>query len=359
MSIQDKKFMKRAIEIASGMLGKTHPNPPVGCVIVKDGELIAEAGTNIGGAPHAEVAALKIAKKKAKGATMYVTLEPCSHKGKNPPCVEKIINAGIAKVFIASKDPYFKVNGKGIQTLKSAGIEVVKNYMEKEAYEVNKYFFTRIKKNRPYVTIKIAASLDGKIALSNGDSKWITSKLARNYAHQLRQKNEAILTGIGTVLADNPSLNCRLKNAKKFSPVKFIIDKNLQIPKDAKILKGKETYIFTGKDSSQKIGNAKIIKVKKREDARLDLEEIFEEIANLNFSSLLVEAGQALVSDLIKYGLVDEVNLITAPKILGSDAKNFVGELNLEDLPENSFEVMETRTLGNDVLTVFKNTAAG
>lgn len=353
----NKQFMLKAIDLAEDMLGKTSPNPAVGCVIAKDGEIISEAATSIGGSPHAEARALEIAGDKASEADLYVTLEPCSHKGKNPPCAEAIIAAGIKKVFVANKDPFFKVNGKGIQLLKSAKIEVIENFCEKEAHEVNKYFFTRIQKNRPYITIKIAASLDGKIALSTGDSKWITSEEARRYVHRLRARNEGILTGIGTVLADNPSLNCRLSGLEEFSPIKFIIDQKIQTPLESNVNQGKEVYLFSDQEASNP-SKFKVIRVDKREDGRLNLELVFEEVAGLEVSSILVEAGQALVSDLIKYELVDEIHLITAPKILGGDGINFIGNLGLENLPENRFQITSSQKLGDDVLTIFKNNHA-
>lgn len=359
MSYSDnhKQYMLRAIELAQNALGSTYPNPAVGCVIVKDHQIISESATCDGGSPHAEARAIEIANNTnidLNGADLYVTLEPCSHHGKNPPCAAAIIESGISRVFVANKDPFFKVNGKGIQLLRTSGIEVVEDFLHEFALDVNKYFFSRVQKNRPYITLKIAASLDGKIALASGDSKWITSQEARDYGHVLRAKNDGILTGIGTVLADNPSLNCRVKPYKEYSPIKFIIDRDLRTPLDAKILKGEKSYIITSKDNSYD-GNAEIIKVAMREDKRVDLVEMFENIANIGISSILVEAGQKLLSDLVRYDLVDEIHLITAPKILGGDSMSFIGDLDLSYLPENKFEVISSKKLGGDILTIFKS----
>ncbi len=353
---ENSKYMFEAIRLAKLNLGKTFPNPSVGCVIVNGGDIVGYAKTNIGGSPHAEITALDFAGALSEGADMYVTLEPCSHIGKNPPCADAVIASGIRKVYIAAKDPFAEVNGKGIEALKNANIEVIENFCENEAYEVNKYFFTRVNKNRPYITIKIAASIDGKIALSTGKSKWITSDSARKYVHEMRASNEGILTGIGTVLADDPQMNCRVEGLEKYSPTKFIIDSKLKTPETALILEGEKTYIFTGANIKKNFENAELIKVSNREYNRLELVEIFSEIAKLGYSSILVEAGKALVSDLIKQNLVDEIHLITAPKILGGDGMSFVDELSLQDVPENNFKVVESRRLGDDILTIFQNT---
>jgi len=349
-----KKYMLRAIELAASHLGKTAPNPSVGCVIVSNDKIIAEAATAISGSPHAERIALDNATGKTNGSDMYVTLEPCSHKGKNLPCVDFVIASKPARVIIANRDPNPLVNGEGIAKLKASGIEVVEGFCEVEAFEVNKYFFKRITKNIPYVTVKIASSLDGKIGLSNGDSKWITGEEARNLVQQMRVETDALLTGVGTVLADDPKMDVRIDGLEEFSPFKFIIDRDVKTPKTSNILLGKKAYIFASKFEEGFDDNVEIILLDENTEHKLNLRQALEKISQQGLSSVLVEAGTGVISNLLEEDLIDEIKLFTAPKILGSDAKSFIFELNLTGIEEEKFEVIDTKIVGKDTLTTFR-----
>ena len=227
--------MKVALSLARRQLGRTHPNPSVGAVIVKNGQIIANGITDNGGRPHAETIALNDAGENAKDADLYVTLEPCSHHGKTPPCINAIIRSGIKAVYISCRDPNPEVNGAGIEALKKAGIKVIENVCHKEALEINRGFFSVIKKKRPYIALKIATSLDEKI--TNPKGRWLTGEPARNYGHLLRARYDAILTGAGTVIADDPLLTCRLPGLEGHSPIRIVLDRDNNIPKSSNIMK--------------------------------------------------------------------------------------------------------------------------
>ncbi len=318
----DQRFISYALKLAQRNLGGTSPNPVVGCVIVSDGKIISSGVTARGGRPHAEKIALdKITDKKIlDGATLYVTLEPCSHFGQTSPCVDEIIKNKFKKVVIATQDPDSRVNGKGIAKLREAGIDVTcgpwDKILEKEAKEINRGFFTAKKLGRPFVTLKIATSLDGKIATKNFDSKWITSENARNFSHLLRAKNDAILVGANTVAKDNPRLDCRLPGLEEFSPrIVILSHKN-----------------FSG-----------------------ELEDILKQLCSEGVNSLLVEGGQNVATQFLQKNLVDELVWIRNKKIIGSDGISAIGEMNFTKISEvlDNFERREIREMEEDVIEIF------
>lgn len=331
----DEKFISYALNLAKRNLGITAPNPVVGCVIVKNGEIISSGVTEKNGRPHAEKIAIeKIADKKIfTGATIYVTLEPCSHFGQTPPCVDEIIKCGFKKVVIAAQDPDERVNGSGIKKLREAGIDVVCGVLEKEAQEINRGFFAAKKTGLPFVTLKIASSLDGKIATKNFDSKWITSEKARQFSHFLRAKNDAILVGANTVRKDDPSLDCRIAGLEEFSPKKVILTDKNDFDPAAKIFQKDAPIIIGGK-----------------------LEEVLKKLCTIGINSVLVEGGQKTATKFLQENLVDELVWIRSKKIIGNDGIAAIGEMNFSKISEvlNSFAKQEIKELDEDLIEIYK-----
>ena len=316
----DEIFMREALKLARNAEGRTSPNPLVGAVIVKDGRIIAQGWHRKAGTPHAEIHALNMAGELAKGATLYVTLEPCSHFGRTPPCARAIVDAGIKKVFAAMKDPNPKVAGRGFEILQSAGVEVEVGLLEEEAQKLNEIFIKWVTKNLPFVTMKFACSIDGKIATVAGESQWISCEASRKFTHHLRDINDAILVGVGTVLADNPSLTTRLVEGK--NPVRVIVDSNARTPLDSKVLdKSARTIIATTanappeKISALKNCGVEIIFAGGGE--RVDLKILMQALAEREITSVLVEGGGTINFSLLRAGLVDKVLAFVAPKIIG------------------------------------------
>jgi diaminohydroxyphosphoribosylaminopyrimidine deaminase/5-amino-6-(5-phosphoribosylamino)uracil reductase len=303
----DMEYMQRAIELATQARGRTSPNPMVGAVIVKDGKIIGEGYHKKAGTPHAEIHALAAAGNEARGATLYVSLEPCCHHGRTPPCTEAIINSGIKRVVIAALDPNPKVAGGGLQRLKEAGIDAEFGLMQEAAMELNAVFFKYIQRALPYVALKTAMTLDGKIAAGSGDSRWITGPEARQHVHQLRNIYDAIMVGIGTVLADNPRLNTRLQEGQGRDPVRVIIDNQLDLPVNSIIAQSSReqpSLVFCGKEIDEhkaselsRLG-VEIIKTD-LENGLVPLQEVLAILAQREISSILVEGGAELNASLI------------------------------------------------------------
>ncbi|MGI5879733.1 MAG: bifunctional diaminohydroxyphosphoribosylaminopyrimidine deaminase/5-amino-6-(5-phosphoribosylamino)uracil reductase RibD [Syntrophomonadaceae bacterium] len=321
----DLKYMQRALELAIMARGRTRPNPVVGAVVVNAGEIVGEGYHKKAGTPHAEVHALQQAGLKANGATIYVTLEPCNHYGKTPPCTKAIIEAGIKKVVVATLDPNPRVCGQGIKALNEAGIETIIGIMEAEAQKINEAFFTRIIKGRPLVSLKVAMTLDGKIATCSGNSRWITGEESRNYVHELRNIYDVIMVGIGTVLLDDPLLNTRLEGVDSRDPIRAIVDSNLQIPLASQIVKSAKeqpTMIFCSKQADEqkeiKLTNLglEIIRVNGEGD-KLDLQEIVSIIGHKGYNSILLEGGAGLNTAMLEEHLIDKLYWFIAPKIVG------------------------------------------
>jgi len=319
--------MKRALKLAELGEGYTNPNPLVGAVIVKKGKIIGEGYHQMYGKNHAEVNAFINAAKDVKGAEIYVTLEPCSHYGKTPPCAERIVKEGISRVFIAMKDPNPLVAGRGIEILKKAGIEVKVGILEKEAEQINEIFLKYIKDKKPFCILKTAMTLDGKIATSTGDSKWISNEKSRRHVHKIRHKVSGIMVGIGTVIEDNPMLTARLKNKSGKDPHRIIVDSKGRIPSDSKILNLKslaKTIIAT----TDKIPEEKITQLKEKgveviitptKKEKVDLPYLFNYLGDKGIDSILVEGGSTLNESIIKENLVDKVVTFIAPKIIGGE----------------------------------------
>jgi len=319
--LTDENFMREALRIARHAEGRTSPNPLVGAVVVRDGKIIAEGWHRQAGTPHAEVHALNMAGKLACGATLYVTLEPCSHFGRTPPCAEKIIAAGIKRVVAAMSDTNPKVAGRGFEILKNAGIEVEVGLLEDEARKLNEIFLKWITQKLPFVTLKFACSLDGKIATVGGESQWISGLESRKFSHHLRDINDAILVGVGTVLADNPSLTTRLVNGK--NPVRVIVDSHARTPLNSNVVADKSARTIIAvtsnaldeKISALKNHGVEIITAGGGE--RVDLKILMRSLAEREITSVLVEGGGTVHFSMLKENLVDKVLAFVAPKIIG------------------------------------------
>ena len=346
----NKKYMRMAIELAKKGAGGVNPNPMVGAVVVKNGEVIGRGYHKFFGGSHAEVYALEEAGKEAEGATIYVTLEPCSHYGKTPPCAKKIIDMGIKKCFIGSSDPNPKVAGRGVAMLKEAGIEVVENVLKEECDEINQVFFKYIKSKIPYLFVKCGITLDGKIALSNGISKWITNSIAREKVQYYRNKFMGIMVGINTVLTDNPSLTARIENG--VNPFRIIVDPNLQINEDCKVVKNNEdekTVIITSQKNlfTENDENSEIQMKQKRlveenkvkfifiDGEKFSFKKMLEEIGKAGIDSILLEGGETLISLAFEENVIDGGEIFIANKILGdSGAKPFISGFAREKMEE-------------------------
>ncbi len=353
----DEKFISYALNLAKKHLGITAPNPVVACIIVVDGEIIASAITARNGRPHAEKIAIDLVQNKEvlTDATLYVTLEPCCHIGISLPCVDEIIKYKIKKVVIATKDDDLRVDGKGIVALRDAGIDVICGIMENQAREINKGFFKARNFGLPYVTIKIAASLDGKIATKNFDSKWITNEKSRRFGHYLRANSDAILVGATTVKKDNPSLDCRIAGLEEFSPRKIIISNDFDFDFSAKIFED-EVVILTNKTPSKTPPpQIKVILCKEKNNL-VDLHDALKKLCDLGINSILVEGGSAVITGFLQEKLVDELVLIRSNKIIGNDGIAAIGGLNVASLNEAiaNFNRVEIKEFNQDIVEIYK-----
>ncbi len=335
--MNDKQFMKQAIDLAAGAKGLTSPNPTVGAVLVKDGEVIGHAAHLQSGGAHAEVLAIEMAGEAANGATLYVTLEPCSHYGKTPPCVEQIIRAGIKQVHVAMQDPNPLVAGKGIELLQAAKIDVLVGLYEKEAMQLNEDWTKYVTTGLPFITVKTAMTLDGKIASRKGKSKWITAEESRENVHRLRHENDAIMVGAGTVIADDPSLTTRGLEAGR-NPLRIIIDANLDIHLTAKVVTDgeAETWVFTAQDLATRKAQELIelgIKVYSIQPDRLL--EVFQLLGAHEITSVLIEGGSELIGSLFDQRLIDKYITFIAPKLIGGrNAITSIGGIGLAEISE-------------------------
>lgn len=349
----DTEMMLKALALAEKGLGSVAPNPSVGCVIEKDGEIVGSGWTQPGGRPHAETVALTGAGDKAKGATVYVTFEPCSHHGQTPPCAAALIDAGVARVVVAITDPDERVSGQGNDMLRDAGIELELGVCADEALWLNDGFIKSKTEQRPHFTLKIASSLDGHIATSSGESKWITGEQARAAGHMLRATHDAILVGIETVLDDDPRLDCRLEGFEDRSPVRVVLDSRARMPIDSELVKtarDNQTILVTSAASSP---NALLLAeegvlILPVSDTR-NMKMVTQALAAAGLTRILVEGGAIIHSSFINAGMADSIEWFRAGIILGSNAKSAVadfGQLDLADAPH--FEHMEGRSLGSD-----------
>lgn len=352
----DIHHMKSALSLARRGLGCVWPNPSVGCVIVQGDCVIARARTADGGRPHAETQALAQVGALAKGATLYVTLEPCTHHGQTAPCVEAIIAAGIVRVVIGSLDVDPRVSGKSIALLEVAGIKVTQGVLEDECRALNIGFIKRITENRPFVTLKMACTLDGKISCASGESKWITGDLARRHTHQVRSRHDAVLVGCGTALVDDPALSTRLDGVLHV-PVRVVLDSNLKISPDSQLVRtaNKVPLLVFGGEAGEHASALKQQGVIIYSCDPHDLVSVLGALARHGITRVLVEGGAEIHASFLRQGLCDELLIYRAPTMLGGDAKSMVGALGIETLAQRHDLVRySTQTLGVDVLEIYK-----
>ena len=353
--------MQLAERMAHRAIGSTHPNPPVGAIIVKDETIIARGWTQKDGSPHAEIHAINQVrdKKLLEGSSIYITLEPCSHFGKNPPCVDQIIKYKVSKVFISEIDKNALVKGKSIKKLKDRKIRVVVRKFGNQTRHINKIFFKSLNNNLPYVTLKIASTADGKIATNSRKSKWITNSISRQHGHMLRAQHDCMLVGRGTIIEDNPSLDCRLSGLENLSPDLFILDSNLKIPKHYKIYTESSRKVFIFYSIEKKLfrsnkKNIKYIKVNKKGE-ELSLGEILNKISNLGYMRILVEGGSNLSGSLIKNSLVDEIQWFRASKIIGKGGVDAVSDIGISNIKSTkNYILLKNKKYGNDMLNVYR-----
>jgi diaminohydroxyphosphoribosylaminopyrimidine deaminase/5-amino-6-(5-phosphoribosylamino)uracil reductase len=345
--------MGRALLLAERGLFTTAPNPRVGCVIVKNDVILAEGWHQRAGQPHAEANALaQLSEQQAHGADCYITLEPCSHTGRTPPCADALIKAGIKRAFIAMKDPNHLVAGQGIEKLKQAGIEVIVGVLAPQAEKLNQGFCQRMRLGRPYVRSKMAMSVDGRTAMASGESQWITGPDARQDVQKLRAQSGAILTGIGTVLTDDPQLTVRPEDwypegQAVRQPLRIVVDSDLKILMDAKVLNSEaETWIASVKSSSQ---NDLKLMVTKSDKGRVDLKQLMGQLAELEINDVMVEAGSVLNGALLQAGLIDELIIYMAPKLMGDSARGLFHLPALQAMAQNiDLTITDIRAVGND-----------
>lgn len=354
------EFMLQAIRLAKKGWYTTDPNPRVGCVIVNSGAIVGEGWHQYAGQAHAEINALKQAGERAKEATVYVTLEPCCHTGKTPPCADALIKAGVKKVVVAMQDPNPLVAGNGIEKLRAAGIDVETGLLEVQARDLNPGFIKRMESGRPFVRLKLAMSLDGRTAMASGESKWISGEASRRDVQFLRAESSAILTGIGTVLADNPAMNVRLQAEEleldtelrqPRQPKRLVLDSQFNIPVDAQIASvAGDCTVFTTVNVENKNDYPFTIETVAAIDQQIDLRSLLTDLANKEINLLHVEAGSVLSGALLKNDLVDEIILYMAPHIMGDGAKGLFHLPGLEQMKDRvSLSIKDTRTVGNDV----------
>jgi diaminohydroxyphosphoribosylaminopyrimidine deaminase/5-amino-6-(5-phosphoribosylamino)uracil reductase len=361
-SALDHAMMARALRLAERGAYTTRPNPMVGCVIVRDGEVVGEGYHERAGGPHAEVFALEGARERAKGATAYVTLEPCSHTGKTGPCADALVAAGVARVVGAMQDPNPEVSGSGYETLRAAGIAVEGGLMEAQARALNRGFLSRMERGRPWLRIKLATSLDGRSAMASGDSKWISGEAARHDVHHWRARAGALLTGAGTVLVDDPNLTVRLGDDTPFvPPLRVVLDPGLATVTRGHIREGDAPTLYLhAPDAKMPRGiDAQHAHVPVR-DGRFDLHAVLKLLADRGINEVQVEAGATLAGAFLVEGLVDELLLYVAPVMLGERARPLFDGLHIDAMTERlALDIIETRRIGDDVRVLLQPKANG
>lgn len=355
--------MRIAIGLARRGLGNVWPNPAVGCVIVRDGAVVGRGWTQPSGRPHAETEALARAGAAARGATVYVTLEPCAHYGRTPPCADALVAAGVARVAIAAGDPDPRVDGAGIARLRAAGIAVDVGIGERGAREVNEGFFLRLREGRPLVGLKLATSLDGRIAAHNGRSRWITGEVARALTHGMRARYDAVLVGIGTAVADDPELTCRLPGLADRSPVRVVVDGALRLPADSKLVKSAvavPTWVVCaeGADASRRdaLAEAGVVSlpVQAGADGRPSPRAVLAALAGRGITRLMVEGGGTIGAAFLRAGVVDRLVWHRAPMVIGGDGLPALQALGVDD-PKDApgFVMVASQSAGPDRIETF------
>jgi diaminohydroxyphosphoribosylaminopyrimidine deaminase/5-amino-6-(5-phosphoribosylamino)uracil reductase len=375
VSPEDNAFMARAIRLARKGLYTTHPNPRVGCVLVKGGEIVGEGFHRQAGEPHAERNALAAAGERARGATAYVTLEPCCHHGRTPPCTEGLIKAGVSRVVAAMQDPFPRVSGNGLEQLRQAGIQVECGLLEAEAKTLNPGFIKRMREGLPYVRCKLAMSVDGRTAMASGESKWITGDAARRDVQRLRARSSAIVTGIGTVLADDPSMNVRLgqeelpgmpADLQVHQPLRVVLDSALRMPPDAHMLglPGLTAVICAhhrdaDARSALEVRGAQVIR-RAADGEQLNLPMVFQFLAEQEINEVLLETGPELAGAVLRAGLVDELVIYMAPHLMGNSARSLLCLPGLERMSDRiGLEITDLRMVGKDIRITAKPVGQG
>ena len=354
---RDKRYMEMALALARKGAGRTSPNPLVGAVLVRGGKIAAAGYHRRAGGDHAEIVALRRAGKRARGATLYLNLEPCSHHGRTPPCALSLIRAGVRRVVVGMVDPNPLVSGKGIRKLRQARIRVDVGLLERECRRLNEAFSKHITRQVPFIILKLAASLDGRIAASTGDSRWVTGSVSRQYVHRLRNQVDAVLIGAGTVLADDPRLTCRLRGGR--DPWRVVLDGRLRIPLKARLLRRRDpekTIIITGTRAP-----AGKIKTIRRTGAtvwqlplragRIPFTAVLKRLGKMGLNSVMIEGGAITASWALKEGIVDKILFFYAPKLIGGEGKEMIGGLGIRQMAQcKSIKDIEIKKLGDDLL---------
>jgi diaminohydroxyphosphoribosylaminopyrimidine deaminase/5-amino-6-(5-phosphoribosylamino)uracil reductase len=364
--MDDSAHMRAALGLARRGLGNAWPNPAVGCVIVRESRVVGRAVTAPGGRPHAETLALDMAGAQAQGATAYVTLEPCCHHGRTPPCTDALIAAGVARVVIGSRDVDPRVNGAGAARLREAGIDVREGVLSEAADDINAGFFSRVRDGRPLVTLKLASTLDGRIATHTGESRWITGQSARRAAHAMRGRHDAVLVGIGTVLTDDPELTCRIAGFRPVPLVRVVADSHLRLPLTSRlVISARQTpswiILRNGADPARRRALADLgltLLDVPGSDAGVDLGRGLEALAERGITRLLVEGGGQLAASLLRADLIDRIAWFHAPAVMGADgwpAALPFGVSRLADMPR--FVRHAASTVGEDMLTELRRAA--
>ena len=359
--------MRAALSLARRGLGSVWPNPAVGCILVRDdldGRVVGRGWTQAGGRPHAETEALRRAGDLAEGASAYVTFEPCNHQGETPPCSEALIAAGIKRCIISCQDPDPRVSGAGIKRLEVAGVETSLGLCEDEARHLNAGFLLRMTQGRPLFTLKTATTLDGRVATATGQSKWITGAPARAFAHGLRADHDAIMIGIGTALADEPSLTCRLPGLEERSPIRIVADSSLRLPTESPLVKTTRdvaTWIVAVKGADREkrkaleAGGALVIEAEPGADGRPDLGWLAAELGRRGLTRVLVESGGDLAAAMVKANLIDRLAWFRSPKLIGGDGRGAVAAFGIDAIAEApSFTRDSISDAGDDVLETYR-----
>ena len=346
--------MALAVREARRGLGRTSPNPAVGAVIVRDGRVVARGHHARAGSSHAEVVAIGRAGARARGADLYTTLEPCDHWGRTPPCSVAIVEAGVRRVFVGSRDPNPLVNGRGIRRLRRAGVQVETGVLREECDRLNEAWFRFIVSGRPHVTLKAAVTLDGKIATRTGDSRWVTGPEARALVHRLRDRCDAVLVGAGTARADDPRLTTRLRRGRGRNPLRVVLDSRLALPRGLRLFRpgsGGDTLVaHVAGRPPRAIPGVEFVRCRGRR-GRVDLGDLLRRLARRNVTSLLVEGGAEVHRAFLEAGLVDRVMLLLAPKIVGGDGISWVGAPGVRRMADAlALEDVEVRRVGGDIL---------
>lgn len=360
----DRRYMAMALALGERGLGQVWPNPSVGCVLVKDGRVVGRGWTRPPPGNHGEIEALRRAGDQALGATAYVTLEPCCHYGRTPPCTMALIHAGVRRVVVAATDPFSRVDGRGIEQLRQSGIQVDIGLLKDEAEAQHAGFFTKIRENRPLVTMKLATSLDGRIATASGESQWITGVRARTSGHKLRASHDAIMVGANTARTDDPSLTCRLPGLEDRSPVRVVVSRGGRLPTSSRLVQtagNPPTWMIvaSGMPPEALVAHEKagvdILRIgHDPEDEKLDLKLALRALAERGITRLLIEGGSALNASMLKAGLVDRLVVFQAPILLGGDGLPAIGPLTLDRLADApAFERKATEVLASDLAATY------